>query len=132
MRTNIELSEINSELERKVCSDQERNMRNYQNVIYLLKLSEEQAEHLGVNMLGDAIREEQLGIKYRSDQRTGQRIIEIPSEWSETNIASTEFEKESFESYNGEACWRKENDYRRAEQFKKFDKQKELGVRELM
>ena len=55
-------------------------------------------------MLGEENREEDVGIKYRNDQRTGQKIIVIPSEWLETNIASTEFEKESFESFDEEAC----------------------------
>ena len=42
---------------------------------------------LGVN------REEQVGVKYRYDQRTGQEVIVIPSDWLETNIASTEFKR---------------------------------------
>ena len=90
---------------------------NLQNVIDLLQLSEEQAEQLGLSMLG----EEQVGIKYRYDERTGQEIIVIPSEWLKTNIASTEFEDETFESFDAETCRGKEKACNRAEQCKNFD-----------
>ena len=46
-------------------------------------------------MLGEVNGEEQIGIKYRYDQRTGQEIIVIPIEWLETNVASTDLKKES-------------------------------------
>ena len=36
----------------------------------LLQLSEEQAEQLGLSVLGDANREEQVSIKYRLKSRT--------------------------------------------------------------
>ena len=55
-------------------------------------------------MLGEVNREEQVGIKYRYDQRTVQVIIVIPSEWLPTNFASAKFEKGSFESFDEEAC----------------------------
>ena len=48
-------------------------MRNFMNVIDLLQLSEEQAEHLGLSMLGELTIEEQLGIKYRYNRRSGQK-----------------------------------------------------------
>ena len=44
--------------------------------------------------MGEVNREEQVGIKYRYDRRTGQEKIVIPSEWLQTNNASTEFERE--------------------------------------
>ena len=95
------------------CSSQDEAMReNLQNVIESLQLSEEQAEQLDLSMLG----EEQVGIKYRYNQRTRQEIIVIPSEWLETNIASTEFEEETFETFDEEACRGKENACNRAEQ----------------
>ena len=56
-------------------------MKNFQNKVDLLLLSAEQVEELGLSMLGEVIREEQVGVKYRCDQRTGQEIIVIPSEW---------------------------------------------------
>ena len=99
---NSELSEVGSELKKTGCNSQDEAMRKFQNAIDLLQLSEEQAEQLGLSMLG----EEQVGIKYRYDERTGQEIIVIPSEWLETNIASTEFEEETFDA---EACRGKEN-----------------------
>ena len=71
-------------------------MKNFQNVVDWLQLCEEQAKELGLSMLGEVDKEEQVGIKYRYDQRTGQEIIAILREWLETKIASTEFEQESF------------------------------------
>ena len=114
---NSELSEVGSELKKTGCKSQDEAMRKFQNVIDLLQLSEEQAEQLGRSMLG----EEQIGIKYRYDQRIGHEIIVIPSEWLETNVASTDFKKESFECFDEEACRGKENDCNRAEQCKNFD-----------
>ena len=99
-----ELSEVDSELVRTGCSNQDEAMKNFQDVIDLLKVSEAQVEQFGLSMLGEVSREEDVGIKYRNDQKTGQKITVIPSEWLETNIASTEFEKESFESFDEEAC----------------------------
>ena len=66
----------------------------YLAVVKLLRLSKEQAEQLELSILGEVNREEQLSIKYRYDQRSGQEIIVMPSEWLETNNASTEFERE--------------------------------------
>ena len=54
-------------------------------------------------MLGEVNKEEQVDVNYRYDQRTGKEIIVIPSEWLATNVASTEFETESFKSVE-EAC----------------------------
>ena len=82
-------------------------------------------------MLGEVNREEQVGIKYRYDQRTGQEIIVIPTEWLEKNIASTEIEKESFKRFGEEACRGKGNVCNRVEQCKKFDEQNELRDKEL-
>ena len=48
---DFELSEVGSELERTGCSNQEEAMRNFQNVVDLLQLSEEQAVQLGLRML---------------------------------------------------------------------------------
>ena len=79
-------------------------------------------------MLEQVNREEQLGIKYRYDQRTGQEILVIPSDWLETNIASTEFEKKSFESFYEEACRGKENVCNRVDQCKKFDEEIDLEI----
>ena len=112
-----ELSEVGLDLVATGCSSQDEAMRKFQNVVDLLQLSEEQAEQLSLSMFG----EEQVGIKYRYDERTGQEIIVIPSEWLETNIASTEFEEETFESFDAEACRGKENACNRAEQCKNFD-----------
>ena len=71
------------------CGDQGEAMRNFLNVIDLPQLNEEQAEHLCLSMLGEVNREEQVGIKCRYDQRTGQKLTMIPSEWLETNMVST-------------------------------------------
>ena len=110
------------------CSSQDEAMReNLQNVVDLLQLSEEQAEQLGRSML----REEQVGIKCRYDERTGQEIIVIPGEWLETNVASTDFKKESFECFDEKACRGKENACNRAEQCKNFDAGKGSEDREL-
>ena len=106
-------------------------MRNLQNVVNWLHLSEEHVEQLGLSMLGEVSREEQVGIKYRYDQRTGQEIIVIPSEWLETNIVSTEFEKESFRSFDEELCRGKEDIGDVVEQCKNFNAEKELGDRNL-
>ena len=70
--------------------------------------------------------EEQVGIKYRYDERTGQEIIVIPSEWLETNVASTDFKKESLECFDEEALRGNE-----AEQCKNFDAGKGSEDREL-
>ena len=96
-------------------------MRKFQNVVDLLQVSEEQAEQLDLSMLGEVNGEEQVGIKYRYDERTGQEIIAIPKEWLETNVASTDFKKESFECFDEEACRGKQNTCNRAEQCKNFD-----------
>ena len=64
-------------------------------MIDLLQLSEEQAEQLGLSMLGKVKTEQQVGTKYRCDQKTGQEKIVIPSEWLKTNLASTESSKRS-------------------------------------
>ena len=77
-------------------------------------------------MLGEVNGEEQVGIKYRYDQRTGQEIIVIPSEWLETNVASTDFKKESTESFDEEALRGNE-----VEECKYFYEEKEFGDREL-
>ena len=60
---NSELSEVASDLVGTECSSQDETMRKFQNVVDLFQLSEEQAEQLGLSMLG----EEQVGIKYRYD-----------------------------------------------------------------
>ena len=121
-KENSELSEVGSELKKTGCSSQNEAMRKFQKLIDLLQLTEEQAEQLGLSMLG----EEQVGIKYRYDERTGQEIIVIPSEWLETNVASTDFKKESIESFDEEA--RRGNE---VEECKYFDEEKEFGDREL-
>ena len=90
---NSELNGVCSDLVGTGCSSQDGAMRKFQKVMDLLQLSEEQAEQLGLSMLGEVNGEEQVGIKYRYDQRTGQQIIVIPSEWLETNVASTDFKK---------------------------------------
>ena len=77
-------------------SSQNEAMRNFQNVIDLIQLSEEQAEHLGLSLMGELNGEEQVAITYRYDQRTGQEIIVIPSEWLEEKFISTKFGKKSF------------------------------------
>ena len=121
-----ELREVGSDLVGTGCKSQDEAMRKFQNVVDLLQLSEEQAEQLGLSMLGEVNGEEQVGIKYRYDQRTGQEIIVIPSEWIETNVASTDFKKESIESFDEEA--RRGNE---VEERKNFDEEKEFGDREL-
>ena len=121
-KEKFELSENGSELKKTGCSSQDEAMRKFRNVIDLLPLSEEQAEQLGLSMLGA----EQVGIKYRYDEKTGQEIIVIPSEWLETNVASTDFKKESIESFDEEACRGNE-----VEECKYFDEEKEFGDREL-
>ena len=75
-------------------------------------------------MFGQVNREVQVGFKYRYDERTGQEINVIPSEWLETSNASTEFEKESFKKFDDEAYRGKENVCNRVEQCKKIDAQK--------
>ena len=105
-------------------------MRNFENAADLLQLSEEQAEPLGLSMLGEVNREEQVGIKYRYNQRTGQEVIVIPGEWLKENITSTEFETESSKCFDEEACRGKENICNRVEgQCKKFDEEKGLRGR---
>ena len=108
------------------CSSQDEATRNFQNVVDLLQLSEEQAEQLDLSMLGEVNGEEQISIKYRYDQRKGQEIIVIPNEWLETNVASTDFKKESIENFDEEA--RQGNE---VEECKYFDEEKEFGDREL-
>ena len=93
-----EFSETGSELVRTRCSNQDEAMRNLQNLIDLQQLSEEQAEQLCLSILGEVNREEKVGIKYWYDHRTGQEIIVSPCEWLDTNLASIEFQKESFKS----------------------------------
>ena len=124
---NSELSEVGSDFVGAECSSQDEAMRKFQNVVDLLQLSEEQAEQLGLSVLGA----EQVGIKYRYDERTGQEITVIPSEWLETNIASTEFEEDTFESFDEEACRGKENACNRADICKNFDAGKESEDKEL-
>ena len=121
---DFKLSEVGLELVRKRCSKQDKAKRNFQNVVDLLQLSEEQAEHLSLIMLGEVNREVQVGIKYRYDQRTGQETIVIPSERLETNIVSTEFEKKSFKLFGEEVCRRKENVCNRDQKCKKYDEEK--------
>ena len=123
---HFELCEVGSELVRTGCSNQDKAMRNFQNVVDLLQLSGEQAEQLGLSMLGELNGEKRVGIMYRNDQRTRQEIIVIPSEWLETNIPSTEI-KESIKSFVDEACRGKENVCNRVEQNKKFCEEKKLG-----
>ena len=123
---NPELCEVGSDLVGTGCSSQDEAMRKFQNVVDLLQLNEERAEQLDLSMLGEVNREEQIGIKYRYDQRTGQEIIVIPSEWLETNVASTDFKKESIESFDEEA--RRGNE---VEEWKYFDEEKQFGDREL-
>ena len=88
---NFEFNEVGSELVRTRFRNQDEAMANFENVIDLLQLSEEQAEQLGLSMLGEENRQEQVGIRYRHVQRTGQEINVIPSESLETNIASKKF-----------------------------------------
>ena len=127
-KEKFELSEVGSELKKTGCNSQDEAMReNLENVIDLLQLSEEQAEQLGLSMLG----EEQVGINYRYDERTEQEIIVIASAWLETNIAFTDIEEETFESFDEEACRGKENACNRAEQCKNFDAGKGSEDREL-
>ena len=121
-----ELSEVGLDLVATGCSSQDEAMRKFQNVVDLLQLSEEQAEQLGLSMLGEVNGEEQVGIKYRYDQRTGQEIIVIPSEWLEANVASTGFKKESIERFDEEA--RRGNE---VEECKYFDEERDFGDREL-
>ena len=120
----LELNEVGTG-----CSNQDEVMKNFQKVVDLLQLSEEHAEQLGLSMLGEVSREEQVGIEYRYDQRTGQEKIVIPSEWLEKNVASTELEKESFKSFHEEACRGKGNVCNRVQNCKKFDEEKDLGDR---
>ena len=122
---NSELSEVGSDLVGAGCKSQDEAKRKFQNVVDLLQLSEEQAEQLDLSMLGEVNREEQIGIKYRYDQRTGQEIIVIPIEWLQTNVASTDFKKESIESFDEETRRRNE-----VEECKYFDEEKEFGDRE--
>ena len=105
------------------CSSQDEAKRKFQNVVDLLQLSEEQAEQLDLSMLGEVNEEEQVGIKYQYDQRTGQEIIVIPSEWLETNFASTDSKKESTKSFDEEA--RRGNE---VEECKYFDEEKNSGI----
>ena len=97
---DFEFNKVGFELVRTRCSYQDEAMMNFQNVLDLQQLSEEQAEKLVLSMLGELNREEQVGIKYRYDQRTRKELILIPREWIETNIASTGFEKQSIESFD--------------------------------
>ena len=97
---DFEFNKVGLELLRTRCSYQEEAMMNFQNVIDLQQLSEEQAEKLVLSMLGELNREEQVGIKYRYDQRTRKELILIPRGWIETNISSTEFEKQSIENFD--------------------------------
>ena len=83
---NFELSEQGLDL----VSSQDEALRNFQNVIELLQLDEEQAKQLGLSLLGEVNREEQVGAKYQYNQ-IRQEIIVIPSEWFETNIVSAMF-----------------------------------------
>ena len=83
---NFEFSGVGSEIVRTKYSNQDETMRSFQNVLYLLNLSEQQAEQLGLSMLGEVNREEQVGINYRYDQRTGLEIIVIPSELLEKRV----------------------------------------------
>ena len=106
-------------------------MKKFQNAIDLLQLSEEQAEQLALSILGEVNREEQAGVRYQYDQRTGQEIIVIPSERLETHFASTDFEKESFKKFDEKICRGKENIGKRVEQRKNFEAEKELGDREI-
>ena len=62
------------------CSNQDEAIRKFQNAIDLVQMREEQGEQISLSLLGEVNREEQLGIKYQYDQRTGQEIIVIPSE----------------------------------------------------
>ena len=128
---NFELFEGDSELVITVCRRQDEAMKNFQNVIDMLHLSEEQAEQLGLSLMGEVNREEQVGIRYRLDQRTGQETIVIPIEWLEAKIVSTDFEKDSFEGFVKETGRGKENMCNRVERCKKIDEEMELGYREL-
>ena len=123
---NFELSEVGPDLVGTRCNNQDEAARNFQNVVDLLQLDEEQAERLGLSMLGEVNREEQVDIKYRYDQRNGQEIIVIPNEWLETIIASKKFGKESIENFDEGACRGNE-----VEECKMFDEEKELVDREL-
>ena len=107
------------------CTSQVEAMRNFQNVVDFLPLSEDQAEQLRLIMLGEVNRVEQVGNKYWYDQKTGQEIIAIPCEWLKTNIASTKFEQESLRSFDKEVCRGKENVVcKRVEHCKNIDTQK--------
>ena len=81
--------------------------------------------------MGEVNREEQVGIKFRYNERTRQEKIVLPSEWQDTNIASTGFEKDSFNSCDEETCRGKEEIGIRVEKCKKFCGEKELVDREL-
>ena len=96
------------EREKTGCSNQNEAMRNLQNVIDLLQLRKEQAEQLCLSLFGEVNMEEQVGLKYRYDQCSGQEIIVIPREALQTNNASTTIEKESSKSFDEEACRGKE------------------------
>ena len=116
---------------RKEGSNKNEALRNFQNVVDLLQLSEEQAEQLGLSIWGKVKKEQQIGIKYRYDQKTGQEKIVIPSDGLRTNIFSTESKKKSFENFDEEACRGKGNVCNRVDRCKKFDEEKEWGNREL-
>ena len=60
-------------------SKQGEAMRNFKNVIDLIQLIEEEAEQLRLSMSGEAKRDEQVGIKFRYDQRTRLEKNLIPS-----------------------------------------------------
>ena len=64
LERNFKLSDIGSHLVRKGRSNQDEAMRNFQNAIDLLHLDEEQVEQLGLGMLGEVNREQQVGMKY--------------------------------------------------------------------
>ena len=61
---DFEPSEVGSKLVRTGCSNQAATVWNFQNVIDLLQLKEEQAEQLDLGMVGEVNREGQVGIKY--------------------------------------------------------------------
>ena len=87
---NSESGEVGLELVGTGCINQNKATRNFQNVVDLLQLRKQQEEQLGLSMLGEVNREEQVVIMYPYDQRTGQEIIVIPTEWLEKKIASTD------------------------------------------
>ena len=120
---NSELSEVGSDLVGTGCKSQDEAMRKFQNVVDFSEMSEKQAEQLDLSILGEVNGEEQVDIKYRYDQRTGQEIIVIPSEWLEANVASTDFKKESFGSFDEEA--RRGNE---VQECKYFDEEKNSGI----